>query len=96
MKNTSRWIALALVVSALGTSSQAFAATKHQSTRGHQAYARAIGEDVGNAGEGGMSAGRDKAIRDCSTDMNKYVQKDWGVSQNTHFADCMTQHGEMP
>ena len=43
-----------------------------------------------------MSGHRDQAIRECSGQMNKLVQKDWGVMQNTNFAACMTDHGEMP
>jgi hypothetical protein len=94
MTNASRLIALALMIGAVGASSQALAATKHHH-RGHSAYARAI-----SAEEGGeampMNGHRDQAIRECSGQMNKLVQKDWGVMQNTSFAACMTQHGEMP
>jgi hypothetical protein len=86
-------MALALVISGMGVTAQAQAATKHHQ-RGHSAYARA----VGNEGDGDMtmSAHREKMIRECSGQMNKLVQKDWGVMQNTTFAACMTEHGETP
>jgi hypothetical protein len=95
MKNASRLIALALMFGAVGASSQALAATKHHHHRGHSAYARAIGGEEG--GEAMPLTGhRDQAIRQCSGQMNKLVQKDWGVMQNTSFAACMTEHGETP
>lgn len=95
MTKVSRLIAVALMFGAVGASSQAVAATKHHHQRGHQAYARAI-----NSEEGGeampMSPHRDKMMRECSGLSNKLVQKDWGVMQNTTYAACMTEHGEMP
>jgi len=91
MTMTSRAITLALVLGAVGVTSQAQAATKHHH-RGHGAYARATDE----GGEGQMNAHRASAIRECSGQMNKLVQKDWGVMQNTTFAACMTEHGEAP
>ena len=94
MRTAVRFMALALTISALGTSSQALAATKHHHS-GHSAYARApSGEEGGEAPS--MSGHRDQAIRECSGQMNKLVQKDWGVMQNTSFAACMTERGEAP
>jgi hypothetical protein len=89
-------MALALVLGAAGTASQAVAATKHHHRNGLGAYARAVDDGSQGESEGVMSAARAKALRDCSAEMNKLVQKDWGVMQNTDFAACMTQHGEMP
>jgi len=95
MTKASRLIALALMFGAVSASSQALAATKHHHNRGHAAYARAVDSEVGGETMS-MSAHRDKMIRECSGQMNKLVQKDWGVMQNTSFAACMTEHGEMP
>src|SRR5690349_20648685 len=95
-KTAARLMGLALVFGAAVTASQALAATKHHHRNGLGAYARAVDDGVQGESEAGISATRAKALRDCSAEMNKLVQKDWGVMQNTDFASCMTQHGEMP
>jgi hypothetical protein len=94
MTTAFRLTAIALMFSAVAASSQALAATKHHHHRGHAAYARAVGSE--GDGEMTMNAHREKMIRECSGQMNKLVQKDWGVMQNTTFAACMTEHGEAP
>jgi hypothetical protein len=91
MRTAIRLIALTLTISAMGTSLPALAAN-HARHRGYEASARASGGE----GTSEMGGHRDKAIHDCSGEMNKLTQKDWGVMQNTMFAQCMTKQGEMP
>jgi hypothetical protein len=42
-----------------------------------------------------VTADRARALRECSEQANKLVQKDWGVMQNTTMNSCMTSRGQM-
>lgn len=88
--------ALALSVAVVAAVSPASAAQKHVSHHARAARAQATEGDAG--GENGgvvMDKAREDAIRECSGQSNKLVQKDWGVMQGEMFASCMTQHGQM-
>jgi hypothetical protein len=41
-----------------------------------------------------VSAGRARALQECSALANKFVEYSWGHAQSDHFRACMTQHGQ--
>jgi hypothetical protein len=45
-------------------------------------------------GATGMSAAREKALRDCSAKAGKMSQSTWGVQQLAMHRTCMMEHGE--
>jgi uncharacterized membrane protein len=45
-------------------------------------------------GEQGMSAAREKALRDCSAKAGKMSQSTWGAQQLAMHRTCMMEHGE--
>jgi hypothetical protein len=42
-----------------------------------------------------MTPERERALRECSAIANKFVQKDWGVRQDTTMGSCMASHGQI-
>ena len=87
--------ALALSVAVVAAVSPASAAQKHVSHAGRAANAQAVEGDAGGAVGGVvMNKAREDAIRECSGQSNRLVQKDWGVMQGETFASCMVQHGQ--
>jgi hypothetical protein len=51
-------------------------------------------EGGGQRGESGMSAAREKALRDCSGKAGKMSQSTWGAQQLAMHRTCMMEHGE--
>jgi hypothetical protein len=51
-------------------------------------------EGGGQRGEAGMSAAREKALRDCSAKAGKMSQSTWGHQQLAMHRTCMMEHGE--
>jgi hypothetical protein len=45
-------------------------------------------------GEAGVSAAREKALRDCSGKAGKMSQSTWGHQQLAMHRTCMMEHGE--
>lgn len=84
----TRATALALLLGVAAATTPA-AAAKHHARQN----ARAQAIDPVDA-EGMMTPAREKALRDCSAMANKFVQKDWGVTQGTAMGSCMMQHGQ--
>jgi hypothetical protein len=58
---------------------------------GYEARAQAMGPLT----PGGVTGHRASALRECNAESGKLLQKDWGVTQTTKYAACMTKHGEM-
>ena len=52
------------------------------------------GEGAGQRGEAGMSAAREKALRECSAKAGKMSQSTWGHQQLAMHRTCMMEHGE--
>jgi hypothetical protein len=77
-KHVAAALALGLAVSALATPSFA-----QRSEGGAQ-----------RRGESGMSAAREKALRDCSGKAGKMSQSTWGAQQLAMHRTCMMEHGE--
>ena len=83
------------VATAAAFASPAVAATKHHHHHhtGTASEARAQALDPTAAAEG-VSAHRAQALRECSVESGKLVQKDWGVRQSEVYGSCMMEHGE--
>lgn len=96
LKNVAAALALSLAVVAAASPASAAHKHKHVSHAGRAANAQAVEGDFG-ADNGGfvMTKARETAIRECSGQMNRLVQKDWGVMQNETFSSCMVEHGQM-
>jgi uncharacterized low-complexity protein len=96
LKNVAAALALSLAVVAAVSPASAAQKHKHVSHAGRAANAQAVEGDAGGANGGVvMDKAREDAIRECSGQSNRLVQKDWGVMQGEMFASCMTQHGQM-
>ncbi|WP_068020687.1 hypothetical protein [Rhodoplanes sp. Z2-YC6860] len=97
LKNVAAALALSLAVAAAASPASAAAHKhKHVSRAGHDANAQAVEGDFGGGNDGFvMTKARETAIRECSGQMNRLVQKDWGVMQNESFSSCMVEHGQM-
>jgi hypothetical protein len=78
-------VALAIGVAAIA--SPALARTQHP---GYEARAQVLGL----AEPDGMSSHRAEALRECNTEANKLLQKDWGVMQTEMLNACLAQQGE--
>ena len=93
-KNVAAALALGVVLAAAG--SPALAQKRPHATHpGHAARAQAL-PDQDVSGEGStMTPARERALRECTEQANKLVQKDWGVMQNTTMGSCMNSHGQM-
>ena len=85
-------IALAFALSGALVSSVVYARPLGASDKpGYQARAQA-GSVPSTLGE--VSAHRAQALRECSEQANKLLQKDWGVRQLEVEGACMAEHGE--
>ena len=62
---------------------------------GHAARAQALPDQDGSGEGTTMTPDRERALRECSEQANKLVQKDWGVMQNTVMNSCMSSRGQM-
>ncbi len=51
-------------------------------------------EGAAQRGESGISAAREKALRDCSGKAGKMSQSTWGHQQLAMHRTCMMEHGE--
>ena len=67
------------------------ALARHVSKAGHEARAQAV-EPFGSEG---VTPHRADALRECSVESGKLLQKDWGVRQSTTFGACMRNRGEI-
>ncbi len=94
-KNAAAALALSLAVVAAASPASAAKKHKHVSHAARAAHAQSIDRGAGDANDGAvMSKARENAIRECSGQMNRLVQKDWGVMQNEMFSSCMVEHGQ--
>ena len=92
LKNATAALVLGLAVAA--AASPAMAAQKHRTANpGYAARAQAVPSEESSSE--GVTADRARALRECSEQANKLVQKDWGVMQNTTMNSCMTSRGQM-
>ena len=58
--------------------------------QGYNARAQAVEPEESE----GVSANRAKALRECSEESGKLLQKDFGVRQTSNYGACMTSRGE--
>jgi hypothetical protein len=86
MTSKLRLATLAIAIAAMAT--PALAAKRVHP--GYEANAQAIGPVESD----GMSAQRADALRQCNTQSNKLLQKDWGVMQTEVLNACLAQHGQ--
>jgi hypothetical protein len=85
---TSKFRIAALAVAVVAMATPALAAKRVPA--GYDARAQAIGPVESE----GMSAQRADALRECNTQANKLLQKDWGVMQTETLNACLAQHGQ--
>jgi hypothetical protein len=85
---TSKFQLAALAIAVAAMASPALAA-KH-APPGYDARAQALGPPESE----GMSTQRSDALRECNTQANKLLQKDWGVMQTEVLNACLAQHGQ--
>src|SRR5690349_15495367 len=67
------------------------ALARHRSKEGHEAGAQAFQPFWSE----GVTPHRADALRECSVESGKLLQKDWGVRQTTNYGACMMNHGEI-
>jgi hypothetical protein len=39
---------------------------------------------------------RDAALRECTGEASKWTDRDWETTKSAAFANCMTNHGQIP
>src|SRR5690349_18155181 len=95
LKNAAAALALSVAVVAAVSPASAAQKHKHVSHAGRAANAQAVEGDAGGANGGAvLNRAREDAIRECSGQSSRRVQKDWGVRQGESFASGRVQHGQ--
>jgi hypothetical protein len=94
-RNAIAAVALGLALAAAASPVLAKERAYRTGQPGHAARAQAIGGEIGEIGESGMSRQRTNAIRTCNERANRYPQHTEGNMQSPAYRVCMMEHGEI-